>query len=50
LTTSPGRQTLAVTDQTAELLEDLQFTLNEGACREAATTAGRFWWRTSRKA
>jgi hypothetical protein len=23
---------------------------NEGACREAATTAGRFWWRTSRKA
>jgi hypothetical protein len=38
LTTSPGRQTLAVTDETAELLEDLQFTLNEGACMEAATT------------
>src|SRR3954464_3853318 len=40
LTTSPGRQTLAVTDETAELLEDLQFTLNEGACMEAAATGG----------
>jgi ANTAR domain/GAF domain len=38
LTTSPGRQTLAVTDETAELLEDLQFTLNEGACLQAAVT------------
>src|SRR5215210_9199180 len=38
LTTSPGRQTLAVTDETAELLEELQFTLNEGACMEAAST------------
>jgi hypothetical protein len=32
----PG--TLWATDLTAELLEDLQFTLNEGACMEAATT------------
>ena len=38
LTTSPGRQTLAVTDETAELLEDLQFTLNEGARLQAAVT------------
>jgi hypothetical protein len=38
LTTSPSRHTLAVTDETAGLLEDLQFTLNEGACMEAATT------------
>ena len=38
LTTSTARQTLAVTDETAELLEDLQFTLNEGACVEAAST------------
>ena len=33
-----ARQTLAVTDETAELLEDLQFTLGEGACMEAART------------
>jgi hypothetical protein len=29
---------LATTDTTAELLEDLQFTLNDGACMEAATS------------
>jgi GAF domain len=38
LTTTTASQTLAVTDETAELLEDLQFTLNEGACVEAAGT------------
>ncbi|HWM01866.1 MAG TPA: hypothetical protein VNP92_05965, partial [Actinophytocola sp.] len=38
LTASVSRQTLWATDPTAELLEDLQFTLNEGACMEAATT------------
>src|ERR671939_698943 len=38
LTAGAARQTLAVTDATAELLEDLQFTLNEGACMEAART------------
>jgi hypothetical protein len=38
LTASPSRETLWATDATAELLEDLQFTLNEGACMEAATT------------
>jgi GAF domain/ANTAR domain len=38
LTTAAARQTLAVTDETAELLEDLQFTFNEGACVEAAST------------
>jgi GAF domain/ANTAR domain len=38
LTARPVRHTLAVTDATAELLEDLQFTLNDGACMEAATT------------
>jgi hypothetical protein len=38
LTASVSRETLWATDATAELLEDLQFTLNEGACMEAATT------------
>ena len=38
LTASVSRATLWATDPTAELLEDLQFTLNEGACMEAATT------------
>src|ERR687889_2248772 len=38
LTTTVARQTLAATDETAQLLEDLQFTLNEGACMEAAST------------
>jgi hypothetical protein len=33
-----ARYTLASTDATADLLEELQFTLNEGACIEAATT------------
>jgi GAF domain/ANTAR domain len=38
LTASSARETLWATDATAELLEDLQFTLNEGACMEAAAT------------
>jgi hypothetical protein len=38
LTASTSRQTLWATDTTAELLEDLQFTLNEGACMQAAAT------------
>ena len=38
LTAGAARQTLAATDATAELLEDLQFTFNEGACMEAART------------
>ena len=38
LTGSPSRETLWASDPTAELLEDLQFTLNEGACRQAAAT------------
>lgn len=38
LTARPTRRTLAATDATADLLEELQFTLNEGACIEAATT------------
>jgi GAF domain-containing protein len=38
LTGSVARQTLAATDPIAELLEDLQFTLSEGACMEAART------------
>jgi GAF domain-containing protein/ANTAR domain-containing protein len=38
LTASVARQTLATTDATADLLEDLQFTLNEGACMQAART------------
>jgi len=38
LTASVARQTLAATDATADLLEDLQFTLNEGACMQAART------------
>jgi ANTAR domain/GAF domain len=38
LTTTDARQTLAATDVTAELLEELQFSFNEGACIEAATT------------
>ena len=56
LSSSVSRLTLWATDPTAELLEDLQFTLNEGACMEAAksgspvlvpdlddTTATRRW-------
>ena len=38
LTATVSRETLWATDPTAELLEELQFTLNEGACMEAAVT------------
>jgi GAF domain-containing protein len=38
LTASTSSQTLCATDATAELLEDLQFGLGEGACVEAALT------------
>ena len=38
LTGSPSRETLWASDPTADLLEDLQFTLNEGACMQAAST------------
>jgi GAF domain len=38
LTSSPSRETLWATDPTAELLEELQFSLNEGACMEAAVS------------
>jgi hypothetical protein len=38
LTATEARETLSATDDTAELLEELQFTLNEGPCVEAAMT------------
>jgi hypothetical protein len=38
LTGSTVSQTLCATDATAELLEELQFSLGEGACAEAAVT------------
>lgn len=38
LTATVSRETLWATDPVAELLEDLQFTLNEGACMDAAAT------------
>jgi hypothetical protein len=38
LTASTASQTLCATDATAELLEELQFSLGEGACVEAAVT------------
>ncbi|WP_344428259.1 GAF and ANTAR domain-containing protein [Pseudonocardia ailaonensis] len=38
LTAHPARSTLWATDPVAHRLEDLQFTLNEGACVEAALT------------
>lgn len=38
LTATESRQTLWASDPVAEMLEDLQFTLNEGICIEAATT------------
>ena len=38
LTATVSRETLWATDPTAELLEELQFTLNEGACMQAAVT------------
>jgi hypothetical protein len=37
-TASTSSQTMCATDATAELLEDLQFSLGEGACVEAAVT------------
>lgn len=36
LTATEARETLSVTDATAATVEDLQFTLGEGACIEAA--------------
>lgn len=39
LTATPARETLSATDDTAALLEELQFTLNEGPCLDAAVTA-----------
>jgi GAF domain-containing protein/ANTAR domain-containing protein len=38
LTASESRETLWATDPVAERLEELQFTLNEGACMEAANS------------
>jgi hypothetical protein len=38
LTATVSRETLWASDATAERLEDLQFSLNEGACMQAATT------------
>jgi GAF domain/ANTAR domain len=38
LTLNEARETLWANDATAELLEDLQFSLNEGACIQAAST------------
>lgn len=38
MTGSDSRETLWASDATAALLEDLQFTLNEGACMQAAVT------------
>jgi hypothetical protein len=38
LTATDARETLAATDETADLLEELQFTLNEGPCLESAMT------------
>jgi hypothetical protein len=40
LTASTLRETLYATDATAELLEDLQFSLGEGPCVDAATSGG----------
>lgn len=40
LTSSDLRETLYASDATAELLEDLQFSLGEGACVDAATGGG----------
>jgi hypothetical protein len=39
LTATTARTILYTTDSTAELLEDLQFSLGEGACMQAAATA-----------
>lgn len=38
LTESPSRETLCATDATAALIEELQYTLGEGPCIEAATS------------
>jgi hypothetical protein len=38
LTATVSRETLWASDATAERLEDLQFSLNEGACMQAAAT------------
>jgi GAF domain len=38
LTATESRTTLWASDAVAELIEELQFTLNEGACMEAAST------------
>jgi hypothetical protein len=38
LTVTDARETLSATNRTAQLLEDLQFTLNDGPCVEAALT------------
>jgi hypothetical protein len=38
LTASPARHTLHASDRTAQMLEELQFSLGEGVCIEAATT------------
>jgi hypothetical protein len=38
LTASDARQTRCATDPVAELLEDLQFTFDEGPCMQAAVT------------
>ncbi|GAA0895658.1 GAF domain-containing protein [Pseudonocardia zijingensis] len=38
LTATDARETLSATDPTADMLEELQFTLNEGPCVEAART------------
>ena len=38
LTTSVFRETLSATDTTAAVLEDLQYTLGEGACIDAASS------------
>jgi ANTAR domain len=38
LTATTSRRTLSATDRTAAALEDLQFTLGEGACMEAAVS------------
>ncbi|HLU58117.1 MAG TPA: GAF and ANTAR domain-containing protein [Pseudonocardia sp.] len=38
LTATDARETLCASDQTADVLEELQYTLNEGPCVEAATS------------
>jgi hypothetical protein len=43
LTATSARHTLHATDPTAELLEELQFSLNEGPCMEAAMTGDPVW-------